>query len=150
MVKKSKITIYTDGACRGNPGPGGWGAVLTNSGHEKTLKGFEPNTTNNRMELTAAIMALAAIKTSANVELFTDSTYVKNGITEWIAGWKAKSWRTSTRKAVKNVDLWKDLDEMSARHEVEWKWVRGHSGDIGNELADQLANEAIDEAINKL
>ena len=150
MIKKNKITIYTDGACRGNPGPGGWGAVLTNSGHKKTLKGFEPNTTNNRMELTAAIMALAAIKTSANVELFTDSTYVKNGITEWIAGWKAKNWRTSTRKVVKNVDLWKDLDEMSARHEVEWKWVRGHSGDIGNELADQLANEAIDEALNKV
>jgi ribonuclease HI len=150
MVKKNKITIYTDGACRGNPGPGGWGAVLTDRGHEKTLKGFEHNTTNNRMELTAAIMALAAIKTSANVELFTDSTYVKNGITEWIAGWKAKNWQTSTRKAVKNVDLWKDLDEMSARHEVEWKWVRGHSGDIGNELADQLANEAIDEALNKV
>ena len=150
MVKKNKITIYTDGACRGNPGPGGWGAVLTSRDYEKTLKGFEHNTTNNRMELTAAIMALAAIKTSANVELFTDSTYVKNGITEWIAGWKAKNWRTSTRKMVKNVDLWKDLDEMSARHEVEWKWVRGHSGDVGNELADQLANEAIDEAFNKV
>ncbi len=150
MVKKNKITIYTDGACRGNPGPGGWGAVLTSRDYEKTLKGFEHNTTNNRMELTAAIMALAAIKTSANVELFTDSTYVKNGITEWIAGWKAKNWRTSTRKMVKNVDLWKDLDEMSARHEVEWKWVRGHSGDVGNELADQLANEAIDEALNKV
>ena len=150
MVKKNKITIYTDGACRGNPGPGGWGAVLTSRDYEKTLKGFEHNTTNNRMELTAAIMALAAIKTSANVELFTDSTYVKNGITEWIAGWKAKNWRTSARKMVKNVDLWKDLDEMSARHEVEWKWVRGHSGDVGNELADQLANEAIDEALNKV
>ena len=150
MVNKNKITIYTDGACRGNPGPGGWGVVLTDSTHEKTLKGFEPNTTNNRMELTAAIMALAAIKRSANVELFTDSTYVKNGITEWISGWKAKNWQTATKKAVKNVDLWKDLDEISARHEVEWKWVRGHSGDIGNELADQLANEAIDEALDKV
>jgi ribonuclease HI len=124
--------------------------LLANGGYEKTLKGFEPNTTNNRMELTAAIQALAAIKSSAKIELFTDSTYVKKGITEWIAGWKAKNWRTSARKLVKNVDLWKDLDEMSARHEVEWKWVRGHSGDRGNELADQLANEAIDEGLEKI
>ena len=145
MADKNTITIYTDGACRGNPGPGGWGVVLTANGHEKTLKGFEPNTTNYRMELTAAIKALAAVPTSATIELFTDSTYVKNGITEWIKGWKVKNWRTSTKKLVKNVDLWKDLDEMSARHQVEWKWVRGHSGDRGNELADQLANEAIDE-----
>ncbi len=147
MSTENRITIYTDGACRGNPGPGGWGAWLRNGNKEKKIKGFSSQTTNNRMELTAAIMALNELKTISQVELFTDSIYVQKGITEWLTGWKKKNWRTSSRKPVKNEDLWKELDELSSRHDVEWKWVRGHSGDEGNELADTLANEAIDEAL---
>jgi ribonuclease HI len=147
MSVTKKITIYTDGACRGNPGPGGWGVWLKSGAIEKKLKGFDARTTNNRMELTAAIMALAALNSTARVELFTDSTYVKNGITEWLVGWKQRNWKTAAKKPVKNQDLWKELDELSGQHEIEWKWVRGHSGDEGNELADALANQAIDEGL---
>lgn len=141
----TKVDIYTDGACRGNPGPGGWGAVLLAGINERELKGAEPETTNNRMELTAAIRALAALKRPCEVRLFTDSQYVRSGITEWVAQWKQRDWRTSARKPVKNVDLWQALDAEVARHQVEWHWVRGHAGVPGNERADRLANEAIDE-----
>lgn len=141
------VTIYTDGACRGNPGPGGWGAVLISGEHERDLKGAEPLTTNNRMELTAAIRALAALKRSCTVELFTDSEYVRKGITEWVQQWKRRDWRTADRKPVKNVDLWQALEEQIARHRVDWHWVKGHAGVPGNERADRLANEAIDEML---
>ncbi|MEM7540876.1 MAG: ribonuclease HI [Pseudomonadota bacterium] len=142
----SRVTIYTDGACRGNPGPGGWGALLMYRGRERELLGFEERTTNNRMELTAAIRALEALKRGSQVKLFTDSTYVKNGITEWLANWKRRNWKTAAKKAVKNEDLWRTLDELAARHEIEWCWVKGHAGVEGNERADELANKAIDEA----
>jgi ribonuclease HI len=140
----SQVIIYTDGACRGNPGPGGWGAVLLSGEHRKELKGADSTTTNNRMELTAAIEALAALKRRCPVKLYTDSQYVRQGITEWIHNWKKRDWRTSDRKPVKNVDLWQALDAQIARHDVEWHWVKGHSGVPENERADQLANEAID------
>jgi len=139
------VEIFTDGACRGNPGPGGWGVLMRYKGHEKTFYGAEPDTTNNRMELTAAIKALESLKRSSRVILTTDSEYVKKGIVEWIAGWKKRGWRTAARKEVKNADLWKELDELAARHDIEWQWVRGHSGHRENELADALANRAIDE-----
>ncbi|MCW4151924.1 ribonuclease HI [Halomonas sp. 18H] len=139
------VTIYTDGACRGNPGPGGWGAVLISGGHEKVLKGAETSTTNNRMELLAAIMALRALKRPCQVALWTDSEYVRRGMTEWIQGWIKRDWKTASRKPVKNAELWRDLLEQSRRHNVEWHWVKGHSGHPGNERADALANEAIDE-----
>jgi ribonuclease HI len=139
-----KVEVYTDGACRGNPGPGGWGAVLRYGGHEKELSGAESHTTNNRMELMAAIRALEALKRQCNVELTTDSTYVRNGITEWLSDWKRRGWKTAAKKPVKNIDLWKRLDEAVARHEVEWHWVKGHSGHPENERADRLANAAID------
>ena len=138
-----KIEIYTDGACSGNPGPGGWGALLLYGKHEKTLSGGDPDTTNNRMEMTAAIEALDALKNSCHVILHTDSTYVKQGITEWMIRWKSNNWRTSKRKPVKNVDLWQRLDTAVRRHQVEWRWVRGHSGVHGNERADELARDAI-------
>jgi ribonuclease HI len=138
------VDIYTDGACRGNPGPGGWGALMLSGDHRKELNGAEPDTTNNRMELTAAIEALAALKRRCQVRLFTDSQYVRQGITEWIHQWKKRDWRTADRKPVKNMDLWQRLDEQIARHDIEWHWVKGHSGVPGNERADQLANEAID------
>jgi ribonuclease HI len=138
------IIIYTDGACRGNPGPGGWGAVLMSGGHRKELKGAEPHTTNNRMELTAAIEALAALKRRCSVKLYTDSKYVMTGITEWIHNWKERGWRTADKKPVKNVDLWQALDAQIARHDIEWHWVKGHAGVPENERADELANEAID------
>jgi ribonuclease HI len=140
----SAVDIYTDGACRGNPGPGGWGALLLSGEHRKELNGAESDTTNNRMELTAAIEALSALKRRCQVRLFTDSQYVRQGITEWIHQWKKREWRTADRKPVKNVDLWQRLDEQIARHDIEWHWVKGHSGVPGNERADQLANEAID------
>lgn len=140
----SSVEIYTDGACRGNPGPGGWGALLLAGEHRKELNGAESETTNNRMELTAAIEALAALKRRCQVRLYTDSQYVRQGITEWIHQWKKRDWRTADRKPVKNVDLWQRLDEQIARHDIEWHWVKGHSGVPGNERADQLANEAID------
>ncbi len=141
----AKVTIYSDGACRGNPGPGGWGAFLRTGGHEKELYAFESNTTNNRMELTAAISGLKALTQICSVELYTDSTYVLKGMTEWLPGWKSRGWKTAAKKPVKNVDLWKQLDEQCERHQVNWHWVKGHSGDEGNERADELANRAIDE-----
>lgn len=139
------VEIYTDGACRGNPGPGGWGAILRSGEHERELKGSEPLTTNNRMELTAAIQALAALKRGCEVALYTDSQYVRKGILEWMAQWKLRDWRTADKKPVKNVDLWQALEQEIARHKIEWHWVKGHAGVPGNERADQLANEAIDE-----
>ncbi len=140
-----KIEIYTDGACRGNPGPGGWGALLIAGRHRKTLHGGEPETTNNRMELTAAIEALNALKRPSRVALHTDSRYVMHGITEWMHNWKKRGWKTANRKPVKNKDLWMALDDAIARHDVTWKWVKGHDGDPGNEEADRLANLGIDE-----
>lgn len=133
------ITVYTDGACHGNPGPGGWGAVLRFGEHEKQLFGGEPGTTNNRMELTAAIMALEAITASHRVQLWTDSQYLRNGITSWIEGWKRNGWKTSAKAPVKNADLWQRLDVAAARFDIDWRWVKGHAGHEGNELADQLA-----------
>ncbi len=142
------IHIYTDGACKGNPGPGGWGAVLMSRGSEKELFGGEDATTNNRMELMAVIEALNALKRPCHVILYLDSEYVRKGITEWIAGWKARGWRTATRQEVKNVDLWKRLDAavFHAGHRIEWRWVKGHSGDPGNERADLLANRGVELA----
>ena len=137
------IHIYTDGACKGNPGKGGWGAILEVDGKERELFGGEPVTTNNRMELTAVIEALAALKRPCRVVLHTDSQYVQKGITEWIHGWKARGWRTAAREPVKNVDLWKKLDEVVRAHEIDWKWVKGHAGDAGNERADALANKGV-------
>ena len=136
------IHIWTDGACSGNPGPGGWGAVLKSGGHEKELSGGEAETTNNRMELMAAIEALNTLKKASRVRLHTDSTYVKDGLTQWIHGWKRNGWKTAAKKPVKNKDLWQALDEACARHEIEWVWVRGHAGDEGNERADALARDA--------
>ncbi|MFI4878427.1 MAG: ribonuclease HI [Steroidobacterales bacterium] len=138
------IEIYTDGACRGNPGPGGWAALLRSGAHEKELSGAETPTTNNRMELTAVIRALEALKRHSRVRLYTDSEYVRRGITEWLRAWKARGWRTAERKPVKNQDLWQQLDAVAAGHEVEWHWVPGHAGVPGNERVDRLANEAID------
>lgn len=138
------VEIYTDGACRGNPGPGGWGAVLRWSGAEKQLFGGEPHTTNNRMELLAAIEALQALKKPCDVVLTTDSQYVRKGITEWIENWKRRGWKTAAKQAVKNADLWQRLDEQARRHQIQWKWVKGHSGHPENELADALANRGID------
>ena len=138
------IEIFTDGACSGNPGPGGWGAILRRGGHEKELSGGEILSTNNRMEMTAAIMALEALKRPSRVALYTDSTYLKDGITKWIAGWKRKGWKTADRKPVKNIDLWQRLEAALAPHEVEWHWVRGHNGHIENERADALARAAIE------
>jgi ribonuclease HI len=142
------VVIHTDGACRGNPGPGGWGAVLDFRGRKKNLKGGEPATTNNRMELTAAIQALEALREPCAVTLYTDSTYVKQGLNVWLPVWKSKGWRTADKKPVKNQDLWQRLDAAAARHQVNWHWVKGHGGDPGNEAADRLANEAIDEMKN--
>jgi ribonuclease HI len=138
------VAMYTDGACRGNPGPGGWGVMLRYQGHEKVLRGSEALTTNNRMEMMAAIMGLESLKQPCRVTITTDSQYVMKGITEWLAGWKARGWKTAARAPVKNVDLWQRLDAAVARHEVEWAWVRGHTGHPENERADALANEAID------
>lgn len=144
-ASQSLVEAWTDGACRGNPGPGGWGVILRAQGHEKQLYGGEPHTTNNRMELTAAIRALEALKRPCQVRITTDSQYVKKGITEWLPNWKRRGWKTADNKPVKNDDLWKELDSMSNRHQVEWAWVRGHVGHPENELADQLANRGIDE-----
>lgn len=138
------VEIFSDGACRGNPGPGGWGVLLRYGEVEKTLCGGEPGTTNNRMELRAAIEGLSALRRPSRVVLTTDSEYVRKGITEWIGSWKQRGWKTAARKPVKNVDLWQQLDELAARHEVEWRWVRGHTGHRENEIADQLANQGID------
>ena len=137
------VEIYSDGACRGNPGPGGWGVLLRSKGKEKELWGGEAATTNNRMELTAVIRALEALKRPSRVQLYTDSLYVLKGISEWLPGWKRMGWVTADKKPVKNVDLWKRLEELNALHEVEWKWVRGHAGHPENERADRLANKGI-------
>ena len=137
------VLIYTDGACKGNPGPGGWGAWLRWGGHEKELFGGEALTTNNRMELTAVIEALASLKRRSPVAIYTDSEYVRNGITTWIHGWKTRGWRTADKKPVKNTDLWQKLDALAAQHDVQWHWVRGHTGDPGNERADALANRGV-------
>ncbi len=140
-----KVEMYTDGACRGNPGPGGWGVLLRNGESERTLYGGEPETTNNRMELTAAIEGLAALSEPCRVELTTDSEYVRRGITEWMQAWKQRNWRTAARKPVANRDLWERLDAIASAHDVRWHWVRGHSGHVDNERVDALANQAIDE-----
>jgi ribonuclease HI len=137
------VRIYTDGACKGNPGPGGWGALLRSGTHERELYGGDPATTNNRMELTAVIRALGALKRPSDVEVYTDSEYVKKGITEWLAAWKRRGWKTADRKPVKNADLWRALDEAAARHHVRWHWVRGHAGHPENERADALANRGV-------
>ena len=138
------VVIYTDGACRGNPGPGGWAAVLSSGEHERALSGAEPETTNNRMELRAVIEALSALKRRVAVQLYTDSEYVRRGITEWLPNWKARRWRTAAGKPVKNQDLWEALDALAAGHDIEWHWVPGHAGVPGNERVDELANAAID------
>jgi ribonuclease HI len=145
-ASKPHVVIYTDGACSGNPGPGGWGAILISGSHRKEISGGEANTTNNRMELMAAISALAALKKPSRVDLHTDSEYVRNGIKSWIHGWKQRGWKTADRKPVKNVELWQQLDAARARHEVEWHWVRGHAGDTENERADELAREGLQKA----
>lgn len=137
------VEIYTDGACSGNPGPGGWGVLMLYGDNEKELTGGDFETTNNRMELMAAIEALNALKRPCTINLHTDSTYVKDGITKWIDGWKAKGWRTAAKKPVKNEDLWKALDAATKRHTINWKWVKGHAGDPGNERADALANQGM-------
>ncbi len=139
------VEIYTDGACRGNPGPGGWGVVLIAGQHRKTMHGGEPETTNNRMELTAAIEALNALKGRRKVRLYTDSKYVMDGIRSWLPNWKARGWKTAAKKPVKNQDLWQALDAAAAGHDIEWQWVKGHDGNPGNEEADALANLGIDE-----
>ncbi len=140
----SRVTIYTDGACSGNPGPGGWGAWLSYNGQERDLCGGEAATTNNRMEMRGAIEALNTLKRACVVDLYTDSTYLRQGITQWMANWKRKQWRTAAGKPVKNQDLWQALDEATARHDVTWHWVKGHSGDAGNERADELARKGME------
>ena len=144
------IEIYTDGACRGNPGPGGWGALLKSASTKKELFGGERLTTNNRMELTAVIEALAALKRPCHVTLHVDSQYVLKGMTEWMTGWKARGWKTAAKQAVKNVDLWRRLDELvnTSDHKIDWRWVRGHNGDPGNERADALANLGVEQVLN--
>jgi ribonuclease HI len=141
------VVIYTDGACKGNPGPGGWGALLRAGQAERELFGGAKNTTNNRMELTAVIQALSVLTRSCKVAVYTDSEYVRNGITTWIHGWRRRGWRTADNKPVKNIDLWQRLDELAAGHQVAWHWVRGHAGDPGNEKADELANRGVRSAL---
>jgi len=143
VSRLAAVSIYTDGACSGNPGPGGWGVLLVYGDAEKVLSGAEADTTNNRMELRAAIEGLEALKRPCRVTVHTDSQYVKNGITQWLAGWKRNGWRTAGRSAVKNVDLWQRLDAAAEPHDVKWTWVKGHSGNAGNERADELARAAI-------
>ncbi|MDM4770122.1 ribonuclease HI [Solimonas sp. SE-A11] len=144
-----QIVIHTDGACRGNPGPGGWGALLEYNGTRKDLKGGEALTTNNRMELMAAISALEALRETCSVQLYTDSVYVRSGLLEWLPGWKKRGWKTADKKPVKNQDLWQRLDAAASRHQVEWHWVKGHAGHPGNEAADRLANQGIDELLEQ-
>jgi ribonuclease HI len=146
-MTEATVEVYADGACRGNPGPGGWGVLLRAGGRERELHGGEPATTNNRMELTAVIRALESLEARSRVRLYTDSQYVQKGITEWIHDWKRRGWRTAGRKPVKNVDLWMRLDELARGHEVEWHWVRGHAGHPENERADALANKGIDSGV---
>jgi ribonuclease HI len=144
------VVIYTDGACKGNPGPGGWGAWLRSGDLEREIFGGERQTTNNRMELTAVIEALAVLRQRCRVTLHLDSEYVRNGITSWIHNWKRRGWRTADNKPVKNVELWQRLDNLASAHDIEWRWVRGHSGDLGNERADRLANRGVDAALGKV
>ena len=146
---KGKVTIYTDGACKGNPGPGGWGVVLKSSDKEKHLYGGETLTTNNRMEMTAVIQALKALKLPCHISLYTDSKYVMQGVTEWMGGWKARGWKTAGKDPVKNVDLWQEIDHLLGKHEIDWHWVKGHAGHPGNELADALANKGVEEHLKK-
>ncbi|NDH60895.1 MAG: ribonuclease HI [Alphaproteobacteria bacterium] len=143
MSHRPEVELFTDGACSGNPGPGGWGAILRMGGREKELSGGEPATTNNRMEMMAAIAGLEALQRPCKVALFTDSTYVKDGVTKWIKGWKRNGWKTADKKPVKNIDLWQRLDAVHAQHQVVWHWVKGHSGHPENERADALARAAI-------
>lgn len=145
MQEKQIVDIYTDGACSGNPGPGGWGAILRSGTHEKEIWGGEPGTTNNRMELLAVIRALELLKRPAQVRVHTDSQYVQKGISEWIHGWKARGWKTAAKAPVKNVDLWKTLDQAASQHTIEWLWVRGHAGHVENERADSLARRGVEE-----
>lgn len=144
-----QVVVHTDGACRGNPGPGGWGVLMRYGAHEKRLCGGEPQTTNNRMELMAAIQALESLRQPCAVELYTDSVYVRSGVLEWMPGWKLRGWKTADKKPVKNVDLWQRLDAARAPHQVEWHWVKGHAGDPGNEAADALANQGLDQALQQ-
>lgn len=139
------VDIYTDGACSGNPGPGGWGAILRSAGHEKELFGGEPSTTNNRMEMTAVIRALQALTRPVQVRVHTDSQYVQKGISEWIHGWKRRGWKTADNKPVKNDDLWRELDQLAALHQIQWLWVKGHAGHPENERADELARRGVDQ-----
>lgn len=148
-VDKKEVALFTDGACRGNPGPGGWGVLMRYGDHEKELYGGESHTTNNRMELMAAIKGLESLKQSCCVTLTTDSQYVRQGITQWLANWKKRNWKTASKQPVKNQDLWEALDKEASRHEVSWHWVKGHSGHPENSRADELANRAIDELITK-
>ena len=143
MADRPKVVIHTDGACSGNPGPGGWGAILESGPHRKEIKGGEPHTTNNRMELTAAIEALEALKSASDVDLYTDSNYLRGGITSWIKGWKRNGWKTADKKPVKNVELWQRLEQAEQRHTVRWHWVKGHVGHDDNERADELAREGM-------
>ncbi len=143
-----RVVVHTDGACRGNPGPGGWGAILASNGHEKELYGAERDTTNNRMELMAAIRAIEALKRPCDVTLTTDSEYLKKGVTQWLAQWKRRGWKTADKKPVKNIDLWQRLEQAIDGHQLHWKWIKGHSGHLENERADQLANRAIDEMLS--
>lgn len=147
----NQVVIYTDGACKGNPGPGGWGVLLQSGATEKELFGGERSTTNNRMELTAVIQGLSALKRPCNVTLYVDSQYVLKGMTEWLPGWKAKGWRTASKAPVKNVELWQQLDKLvkDSGHVIDWRWVRGHNGDPGNERADALANRGVDKALGR-
>ncbi len=146
----NKVTLFTDGACRGNPGPGGWGAYFEYDKARKKMYGFAKETTNNRMEMMAVIESLKALKRPCNVELNTDSKYVLQGVTEWMEGWKRNGWKTAAKKPVKNVDLWQQLDKEISRHKIKWNWVKGHSGIFGNEMADQLANQGIDENLGNI
>ena len=144
-VHAKRVEIFTDGACRGNPGPGGWGAVLRYGDYEKDLYGYQANTTNNQMEMMAAIEGLQALTRPSKVILTTDSNYLRQGITQWIHGWKKRNWRTASKQPVKNKELWQQLDKIASQHDIEWKWVKGHSGHVDNERADELANRGIDE-----
>ncbi|MEQ1600766.1 MAG: ribonuclease HI [Methylophilaceae bacterium] len=146
---KDYVEIHADGACKGNPGPGGWGAWLAFNGVEKELFGGEPLTTNNRMEMTAVIRALESLKRPCKVKVITDSVYVQKGMTEWLKGWKARNWRTSSKEPVKNEDLWRQLDSLAQQHEVQWFWVKGHAGHAGNERADDLANKGVAQVLNQ-